>query len=56
MAPTLNQDDIKLLKGIFATKDDFYSIKNDVISIKKDLRKTEAKLLRRMDYVDKTSD
>lgn len=26
MAPTLNQDDIKLLKGIFATKDDLTSM------------------------------
>lgn len=54
MAPTLNQDDIKLLKGIFATKDDLkdfakkddlkaFATKDDVASVKSELASMEAR-------------
>lgn len=52
MTPTLNQEDIKLLKGIFATKDDLkdfakkddlVSIKSEIGSVKKDLVSMESR-------------
>lgn len=68
MAPTLNQDDIKLLKSIFATKEDLGSMENRFdkkFATKEDLKplattkqlKTEIKmstmrLIKRMDEMD----
>jgi hypothetical protein len=65
MAPTLNQEDIKLLKGIFATKEDIKSIKEDLVSMesrfdkkfatKEDLQKivlaSEKKITERIDFM-----
>ncbi len=61
MAPTLNQEDIKLLKEIFATKKDLvemekrqdkkYAAKSDLNSFatKKDLKGMEGRLLNEVD-------
>ena len=46
MSATLNQDDIKLLKSVFATKED----------LKIELKKSERKIIRRVDLVDKFLD
>ncbi|MDP1743641.1 MAG: hypothetical protein Q8L51_02515 [Candidatus Amesbacteria bacterium] len=42
MAPTLNQEDIKLLKGIFATKDD----------LKNEIKMSEKRIIKRVDEMD----
>jgi hypothetical protein len=63
MVPTLNQDDIKLLKGIFATKDDLTSMetrfgkkfatKEDVKMI---VKMSEKRIIKRVDEMDKFLD
>lgn len=67
MAPTLNQEDIKLLKGIFATKEDLVSMegrfdkkfatKEDLkaFATKEDLKRvvvaSEKKIIKKVDFM-----
>ena len=46
MAGVLTKDDIQLLKSIFATKDD----------LKSELKKTEKRLIKRMDFISNSLD
>ena len=56
MTPTLNQDDIKLLKSIFATKADLkaFATKADLkkLATKTDLKNLEIRIIKRMDDMD----
>ncbi len=61
MAPTLNQDDIKLLKQIFPTKSDLkteilQSEKRIVKLMDEKIKRSERKIIKRVDLVDKALD
>lgn len=51
MAPTLNQDDIKLLKSIFTTKEDLKPLATTK-QLKTEIKMSEMRLIKRMDEMD----
>jgi len=56
MKPSLNQADIELLKGVFATKDDLareiQPLKADMSHIKKDIKQMKKDINSTLKYVD----
>lgn len=51
MAPTLNKDDIKLLKSIFATKEDLKPLATTK-QLKTEIKMSEMRIIKRMDEMD----